>query len=298
MADQNEGLELETDVTQSDGASPVLLNAEIDHDGSSSSVTQVDLKFSESINSGTGDVLTDQTGIDLNVDSSPSSDIVTATAQDSDVDTVLQTGDGPKVTDVSVLGDGDSNSAELFEGSDVEIDTFRRQIGSGWNFVSFPIADGSSYAIQDLMPTENVDAIWTYDGEWKRFAPGEEENDFTEVKGGVGYQVKASDSFTLAPNVNNVDPDTGDQEVPTESVGLQNGWNLVGQFQEFEQVADQTGAFGSISADNLGEVREQSTGTDLQVIKQMNQDTTSNVLQVGEAYWVWAKESVAYTLAS
>ena len=105
--------------------------------------------------------------------------------------------------------------------------------------------------------------------------------------------MKASDSFTLAPNVNNVDSDTGEQEVPTNTVGLQNGWNLVGQFQEFEQKADQTGAFGSISGDNLGEVREQSAGTNLNVIKTMNEDTTDKKLHAGEAYWVWAKDSVA-----
>ncbi|MFB6158878.1 MAG: hypothetical protein ABEJ95_04445, partial [Candidatus Nanohalobium sp.] len=276
-----------------DSAAPVLLHAEIDSSASSSSVTNVSLKFSEKISSGTGDLTTDQSSTALNVGSTPSSSTVTATVQDgSNNNKVLQTGDNPMITDASVLGDGSSNSAVLENRNNVEIDTFRRTLGSGWNFVSFPIADTTTPKISNVIDTSNVNAIWKYDdGQWMSYKPGrsDSKNDFTEFEGGVGYQIDASSQFTIAPNVNNVKTTQGFAQVQ-----LEEGYNLVGQFEEFNQNADANGAFASIGS-SLGSVYKQQTGFQVTDIT-----GTTDGAKTGNAYWVQtvgdlSDGTVAYT---
>ncbi|MBY6294214.1 hypothetical protein GLU60_02385 [Nanohaloarchaea archaeon H01] len=267
-----------------DTSAPVLMNSEIDHDGSTSSVTQVDLKFSETIGTGTGDVLTDQTDVALNVGSSPSSDVVTATAEESGTDTVLQTGDSPKVTDASVLGDGQSNSAELFESSNVQIDTFRKDLSSGWNFVSFPIADSTSPSLDSVLDMDKVDVVWEYDSDgWTS-----SNDDLSTVEAGQGYLVNASSDHTIAPNVNNVVSNEGAQVSSPGEFELQAGWNLVGQYQEFNQDADaesnDQAAFRTVGSSNFNTVYRQTSPGNLAGITDVGGN--SGVMKTGEAFWV------------
>jgi len=286
----------DTEVLMSDEVAPVLLRAEINQVSSSSSNTIVDLTFSESIDSsGTANM-----DVDADLDFSSDSGTTLTGDYNESTDTVLQTGNEPNVTGFSSVADGDGNNAVLKDGSNVDVDTFRREVSAsenGWNFVSFPIADETEYEVSEVMDSSSVNKTWRYkNGSWDSYVPGRSSNEFTKVEGGVGYLVDANATFTLAPNVNNVRSTFDGTTVPTKSIDLVDGWNLVGQFQEFDQTADTTGAFGSLESGELGDVEEQDTTglLDLKPIREMD-GSTSNDMKTGQAYWVWAKDSTAYT---
>ena len=275
----------------SDGLQPELLTAEIDNVQSGDSSTFVEMTFSEPVDTststqaivnGTTTVLGEQDGD--NSDSTLSLDL----------GRLLQTGTSPNVTSVSSITDtGDSNSARIPGDGKVEVNTFRKQLNEGWNFVSFPVADDTTYQLSEVMNMNKVEIVWKYqDGQWKS-----SNTQFNKVEGGVGYLVNATEEFTIAPNVNNIRKDVDGQTLPTQSIGISNGWNLVGQFQEYDQTADTTGAFGALHQEDLGAVEEQDSSGNLGLtrIAQMDSKQSSGTMNTGSAYWMWAKDSTSYT---
>jgi hypothetical protein len=286
VVDQNQGLELVTDATQTDGAAPVLKYAEVDHVDSTSSATTVALEFSESVEDtdGTSDgVWIDGTGFDFNSKDS-------ASTIDIDYTSVLQTGDSPLVNMSDVVTDGSGNSAVNMSGNNVEVDTFRKDLSSGWNFVSFPIADSTSPSLDSVLDMDKVDVVWEYDSDgWTSSNAG-----LDSVEGGQGYFVKASSDHTIDPNVNNKIASDGTYSESTPGTeSLHEGWNLVGQFQEFKQSADASGAFSSLGSSSLGSVYAQGSGLGVNEI-------TGGTANVGDAFWVSTSGdlsggSIAYT---
>lgn len=173
----------------------------------------------------------------------------------------------------------------------------------GWNFVSFPIADQSTPDIKQVLDTSDVEIMWTKEnGSWRSYDPEAppEVNDLKKLRGGRGYILKASENFTLAPNVNNKWVSDDDKSIDQANTSLKDGsFNLLGQFQEYYQEADTGAAFGSISDGDVGRVYEQKEpGTlELTKIKATDVNDTSERMIPGHAYQVWIKQGDAWTWA-
>lgn len=259
-----------------DGAAPVLLYSEVDHSSSTGSNTYVTATFSENVDTSSSPSMDiDGTVFDNTAEQDGTTGDSTYTVYQN---SVINTGTTPEITAVSVTG-SDGNAAVLENGNNVEIDTFRKTLGSGWNFVSFPIAGTSSPDVSSVLgDTSNVNAVWKYasDG-WESWTPQSgDQDDFSTVSGGEGYLVDVDTGYTIAPNVNNVQTTQAAAQVQ-----LSEGYNLVGQFEEFHQDADATGtgAFASLGG-SFWKVSEQSSGL------QTQETAAADGIKTGSAYWV------------
>ena len=69
-----------------------------------------------------------------------------------------------------------------------------RILDAGWNLVSVPVHSGSdisNYLDQNL--TGTVVKIWTYDGGWKKYEPGESSNGLTQFQKNRAVQAELTD---------------------------------------------------------------------------------------------------------
>ncbi|MFB6116301.1 MAG: hypothetical protein ABEK10_02205, partial [Candidatus Nanosalina sp.] len=223
-----------------ENSNPVLVGASVGVFNSTSSTTYVRLRFSENVTENATAADVSLAGKPLNFSSSQEGSIRLVNYGE-----LLRTGNHPNITSInSGVTDDSGNSAALMENSRVEVDTFRKQIFEGWNMVSFPIADESNPRIEDLINTSKVNAIWSYrNGEWQSYDPQAPVNDFNRVEGGVGYLLNASEDFMLEPNVNTVwrGSNQGGKAFDRADAPINaGGWSLLGQFQEYAQMADGT----------------------------------------------------------
>jgi hypothetical protein len=273
-----------------DQAPPVLLHAENVPSSSTSSATHVKYTFSEKIkdtgnDGGQNEVIVDGNKKDLvgtNTLSGPSFTI--------NMGSVINTGDEPKVfVDTSKgIEDANGNKPVNMSGSAVDVDSFRTTLANEWNYVSFPIADSTSPKISDVLDTSNVDVVWTYSTNgWESYDPDKSNNDLTTVSAGQGYLVNTTGSHTIAPNVNNEVSNQGAQASAPGDFTLQEGWNLVGQFQEFNQDADagSSGGLNSVGSSNFDTVYRQNNKGSLAGITDVS-GSPSNEMKTGEAFWV------------
>lgn len=282
-----------------DTANPVLLNAQINADKSSYSNTFVDLRFSEPVEpvtTGEREEEVNLSGKGLRFGDTASDDLRTV-----EYGELLPTGNNPNISDIENITDASGNPAALEASENVTVNSFRKEIVKGWNFVSFPIADSTEYEISEMIEASKIDVIWTYrDSEWQTYDPEASQNDFENFEGGVGYMIKAEEEFTLNPNVNTARPDeVNGSELIDASTGLDNGYNLIGIFQEHTVPADnsETGAFGAIDTTHVNTVWAQSSdgsrGTT--VIRESKGNNPGEVMP-GEAYWLnWEGDSVTYS---
>ena len=273
-----------------DNARPVLLNAQINADKSSYSSTFVDLRFSEPVKPVTGGEREEEvnlSGKGLKFKNSDSNNLRTV-----EYGEILPTGDHPNISGIENITDGNGNPAALEASENVTVNSFRKQMMEGWNFVSFPIADESTYEISKMIEASKIDVIWTYrDSEWQTYDPGAAQNDFEHFEGGVGYMIQASEDFVLNPNVNTARPEeaTG-EELVDASIQLEGGYNLVGPFQEFDVTAGSPGAFGAIEEENVGKVYAQSDdgsgSIDIGNPIRSSDGANPGVMNAVEAYWM------------
>lgn len=282
-----------------DNARPVLLNAQINAEKSSYSNTFVDLRFSEAVKplrdgDKTEEVNLSSKGLDFK--NSGSGNLRTV-----EYGEILPTGDHPNISGIENITDANGNPAMLESSENVTVNSFRKEVVKGWNFVSFPIADDSTYEISEILDTSKIDVVWTYtDGGWNIYDPEASQNDFSTFEGGVGYMIKAEQEFTLNPNVNTARPDESmGEELIDASTGLDNGYNLIGTFQEHTVSADDsdTGAFGAIDTTHVNTAWKQSSdgSRSLTQIRYSTGDSPGSMMP-GEAYWMnWEGDGATYS---
>lgn len=276
--DYGNDIDVAEQVIANDGLRPYIVSASVDHASSNETDTWIELEFSESMTLDNGDITVDGKTVTGDTGS-------LSTTHAISYGELLETGNSPTITSVSGIDDLNGNSAYI-EGDGVNVSSFRKDLSQGMNTVSFPIEDGNTYPISDLLPTEKIDVVWAYyDGEWKAYNPNSSNNDFTDIKGGYGYMVKASEDFTIAPNID-ILSGSSEAEYPVDE-----GWNLVGQMQEYEQTADTSDAFAGLASGTTEEVHKLEYPDSLGY-KRIDPDSSDpEKMEPGNAYWVKATES-------
>ena len=273
-----------------DLAKPVLLHSELNSVKSSSDYSFIQMKFSENVTGTSGEFenITVQNqsgyirngGFQINQENDTHSINYTK---------VLQTGRVPNITAADSIVDDNRNPVALENSEKVPVNTFRREMVKGWNFVSFPIAGKSDPKISELMDESKVNVVWTkVDGEWETFDPEAPQNDFNRVHGGRGYLVNVSEAHTLASNVQ-ITKRSIQSGLSDLGSNVSNGWNLIGSVQEFNQKPMNDTAFASLQATVkpvLGP--KYSNGSRTIDLNNPLKDDNANIagdLEPGRAYW-------------
>lgn len=166
--------------------------------------------------------------------------------------------------------------------------TFRQALTPGWNTFSIPVSKPEeTYNFENLMEEEereNIEAVWSMKGgEWTEFSdPNEEE---VEIEGGKGYLVKVKDESNPVIELN------VDNRFGAAQNDIEPGWNLIGHYQEYNQVAFKEGSSeealysvkGSIDGENIESnlFRQKSSGT-----LQLEGVEKGEKLETGSAYWL------------
>jgi hypothetical protein len=301
----NTAADNQTFTATEDGARPVLLYSEVDEEMSNANYTIVEMTFSEPVQ----DTNSDGEGVNL---SGKEREFMTTgfdNVRRVNFSEPLQTGDMPNITAFEQVSDADGNDVALEDAGNVTVNTFRREIVKGWNFVSLPLAGEVSVDIGEVFNESRIDVIWTRrDDTWQTYDsdPQAEGNDFTEFVGGVGYLVDARENFTWSVNVEtplNL-TESGDTagSTPTPTTDVAQGWSLLGHYQEYTLAANQTetsdppGAFASFDDGSLGRVHEQSQpgSSNTVEITDISGDNSGEMLHPGSAYWVEADSNVDY----
>ena len=275
-----------------ENSNPVLVGASISEINSTRNNTFVELEFSEPVldSEDTSDVEIENKSFNFSISSENSTRLI-------EYGEVLDTSTEPLVTNITGIIDDSGNDAALFENNNVTVNTVRREIEQGWNFVSLPIADESEPQISSVLNTSQINVVWTYyKGEWRTYDPEAAVNDFNSFDGGRGYLINASDSFMLEANVDNVDRTDGNFFKKSVQVG--NGWNLIGHFQEYRQAPSYDEALDSLGNSGIGPVLgHQEKGAPLQdykVFRDFDNDTLRD-LRPGNAYWMLKEDSDSET---
>lgn len=206
----------------------------------------------------------------------------------------VQTADDPEV---AVAGGTYADEAGTI-GLDVSttLHTDVLELSTGTNFVSVPAASGGLPV--DALPTEKIDAIFTYNATTQSFEsydPDARENDFTTLEGGQGYIVEMNADATVAVNV----PSVPSGQAPPNAQQLREGYNLVGHYQEDEQSAPVAlssvfaGESGTFS-DTVFRLLRQSDGSNGYTYESYRAGDFT-VMERGEAYWVFVSDDQVYT---
>jgi len=199
------------------------------------------------------------------------------------LDGQLSTDDAPNVTIDGTAYSEEYGDATNGMGNTTAVHTTHLTLKEGQNFVSVP-AETGSVGIDEL-DTSSVDSIWTYDdGEWMVNIPGTGVEDFTSLHGGQGYVVVADSETTVDVNVQNTLDTTGGTPTLPGQTQLEEGWNLVGHWQEGGQNSED--ALGSIWSD-VHDVYGQN-GNQFESIED------NEILEPGEAYWTFVTDDTVY----
>ena len=292
-----------------DGTRPVLTSAEIDPARSNSTDTFVQLNFNEPVADTSPNT---KKGVNVSRKSLEFLDTTFSDTHFVDYGEVLETVERPNVTSLVNVSDREGNKVVLEDLENVTVKTVITPVYRGWNLVSLPIATEGGRKIAEVLNTSKIEIVWTYrDGSWRSYDPEAPVNQITRFRGGRGYYLEASESFNLSASVDAVY--NGEEE----SKGTSRKYadlsdtgqpSLVGQFQEYRQMADATSylnasgdqvsreeavrgpAFGGFAAKEVGPVQAQRSyeggrrGLDLTDIKKNDVDA-SGFMKPGRAYW-------------
>ncbi|WP_241659216.1 midas domain-containing protein [Halorubrum salsamenti] len=290
------------DTTVVDTQDPNVVDAEIVDAGlveDETSGTAIAVQFDEPVSASDG---FEDPGVTLDGDQLTVRDVYTDGSDQGDVYFIVEghtpTGDAPSL---SVTGD----SIEERHGLDVNdyvdasssttLDTHEFYLANGSNFVSVPAEFGSL----DIADSEFSDmSVMTYeDGEWVSYAPDKTDNqDIESMEGGQGYVVNADSDATVDVTVRNEESGDSAQNATPGQQQLQEGWNLVGHWQEGTQPAadDPGGALDSVGGDSTatnvyGQEEDAAGEFDY---------TTVTEFEPGEAYWVFLEDDEVYTASN
>jgi hypothetical protein len=153
---------------------------------------------------------------------------------------------------------------------------------TGPHFVSVPEQANSIQL--SAIDTSNVGTVWRYDdGSWGTWKPGRSQNDFDTLAGGQGYIFNMSSVDTIDVNANN----KLEGSLTRGEEQLDDGWNLVGHWQEGSQPENDALANVSNLNSSTGSVVGQKTAGSLtfQTIN-ASQDPNPDDLNPGEAYFI------------
>lgn len=233
---------------------------------------------------------------DVSVDGKTAVDVYTVNDIDGVVyvkfDGELETGDEPAL---SIASNGYHEAAGDFtfgvKDASTVVHTVKLDLQKGQNFVSVPAEYGTVDIANSAFAASEVTSIMTYDdGEWHTYNPAkpDSEQDFTELEGGQGYIVTVDSDVTLDVNVRNAEPGTSAGSATPGDQQLEEGWNLVGHWQEGNQNVDT--ALGTITESGSTHIWGQKTGGEFSY-----KPVTS--FEPGEAYWVFVEDDEVYTAA-
>jgi hypothetical protein len=187
-------------------------------------------------------------------------------------DSSLATGDSPSITVSS------SNIPQITSDASTTLHTIQLDLASGENMVSVPAAAGTTSV--SSLPT-SVDVVWEYDnGQWTS-----SNNGLTDLEGGQGYIFVMDSSDTIDLNVDNTL-----EHVQRSSPGerqLEDGWNLVGQWQEGAQTSSR--AFATADRDPATTIYEQDSAGSYGLTP------LSGSVQPGESYWIFTTGQDTWT---
>ena len=150
------------------------------------------------------------------------------------------------------------------------------ELEQGTNVVSVPAETGNVELAGSDFDQGAVEAVWAYDAaeeRWESFVPGAPENNLTTLEGGNGYLVVTDEAVSVDVNVENV---PSDDRQSLQQQRVQEGWNLIGHYQEGTQT---TGQALAPLGDRTYSVQLGYTG--MQV----------DDLRSGEGYWLFVDES-------
>ncbi|MFC7188190.1 beta strand repeat-containing protein [Halorubrum yunnanense] len=210
---------------------------------------------------------------------------------------VVATGDEQNIAFGEDTLDEDYGDDTSVTGTSEKVDTHEFDLKEGANFVSVPAEFGSL----DISESEFSDmSVMTYEnGEWVSYAPDktDDNQDFESMEGGQGYVVTADSDATVDVTVRNEEPgDTAEDSTPGQQQ-LQEGWNLVGHWQEGAQPADDGagGALDSVGGDSSATYAyEQANDGEFSYAPV----TADDMFEPGEAYWVFVEDDEIYTASN
>ncbi|UPW00042.1 hypothetical protein M0R88_16200 [Halorussus gelatinilyticus] len=213
------------------------------------------------------------------------------------VNSELQTATKPKV---AISGGYTETTGDTKVSGDTVVHTARLDLSQGENFVSVPAAAGA-LDVSNL-DSSNIEQIITYEksadgSNWQfhSFDGNSKNDDFDYLEGGQGYIFVMSSDDTVDVNVQNVPASVAPGE---ES--LEEGWNLIGHWQEGSQNANT--ALSSLNSGTIGDtvhqMYEQSDGSNGFSYTSVDfSSSTTDKLSPGEAYWIFVKDDEVYTEA-
>lgn len=288
----SEAFETPDDSDSVDYADPEPVDAEII--GSDGAATDIAVQFNEPVEpvvspNGQNITIAGESPIGLR-SKSPNNWVFT-------FDGVVATGDAPDIAfDEETVEEvyptfGDQTSVA---GTSETVDTQEYHLSEGVNFVSVP----AEFGTLDISESGFGDAtVMTYeDGEWQTYAPDRnaDNQDITSMEGGQGYIVRVDSDTTVDVTVRNEEPGDSAEDATPGQQQLQEGWNLVGHWQEGAQPA----ADGSGGA--LDSVGGDSTATNVFGQQDAGEFTYRPVytFQPGEAYWVFVEDGEVYTASN
>jgi surface glycoprotein (TIGR04207 family) len=207
-----------------------------------------------------------------------------ATEYEVVTDGPLATGDAPNVT--VELTENAGADGKTTNTTKTTLDTHEFDLKKGVNFVSVP----AEYGSLDIASSGFADmTVMTYDdGKWLTYNPDKPDQDFSELEGGQGYIVNASEQTTVDVTVRNAEPgDTAEAASPGQET-LEEGWNLVGHWEEDSQsVGDALSTVNTVSM-NTYIWTQQTAG-------EFSYQQAGQNFEPGEAYWVFVEDDEVYT---
>ncbi|MFB6120430.1 MAG: beta strand repeat-containing protein [Halobacteriaceae archaeon] len=208
----------------------------------------------------------------------------------------VETADLPPISTAGVYEMASADDTyEVDTSATTALDTLELHLSKGSNFVSVPVEYGKLEIAGSAFDTSELRSIMTYDaGSWHSYNPAKptSEQDLTALRGGQGYIVNVSADVTLDVTVRNAEPGSTAGEATPGQRQLEEGWNLVGHWQEGAQPIGI--ALGTIRGSVDPEL------TDIYGQKMPGQFAYESVetFQPGEAYWVFVEDDEVYAAAN
>jgi len=264
-----------------DNTPPTLSYAVLDADNDGTNCTYVDVYFSETTMDTTTEAYTDfninESGVSVAAIQNKSGNRVTLR-----FNTTFQTGDSPYV---GIIGSVADLAGNTLSSGFVTINTYRINLVSGWNLISVP-ADPHTHTLTTVLSdiTANMAIIWTYNASSNSWTSWTGSGDPFRLYPGKGYWIYMRTADTLTGNYNLMP--TGPTSPPYVTLYGQK-WNLIGQWQAFNQSATTSygGGLASLSTEDVGSLFK-FTGTGYANILNGGQN-----MMPGMGFWMWKETS-------
>jgi len=280
----------ESDTIIGDNVAPTITYSVLDADNDGTTNTYIDVFFNEAMDTttfGASDFEISNTLVDVESVQSSASTRVTLK-----LDTTLPTGDSPKVYMNGTVTDSVGN--ELATGSNATIWTYRIVLSEGWNLVSIP-GYVSNVPIATLLTdvSDNINTTFAYDPDsgWSSWSPSGG-GSLTALQPGLGYWFKMDGADILTGNYNLTYSTGGSAPSPPSQMLSGPGWNLIGQYQAYNQTSNTNGALASLNSvlSSSGEIlyRYTLSGGFVNIYDNGNYD-----MEPGVGYWLWISDETS-----